>query len=66
MKEGPYLEDGKGLSIQDVTPRGIMGAPTETPTKDNMKLTGIDFYHRYKEKTSGCLQRWGLKCSGLP
>lgn len=47
--EGAYLEDGKGLSIQDVTPRGIMGAPTETPTKDNMKLTGIDFYHRYKE-----------------
>ena len=46
--EGAYLEDGKGLSIQDVAPKGIMGAPTEIPTKDNMKLTGIDFYHRYK------------------
>ncbi|MDB8711808.1 glycoside hydrolase family 1 protein [[Ruminococcus] gnavus] len=47
--EGAYLEDGKGLSIQDVMPRGIMNPPTETPTEDNMKLIGIDFYHRYKE-----------------
>ena len=47
--EGAYLEDGKGLSIQDVAPKGIMGAPTEIPTEDNMKLTGIDFYHRYKD-----------------
>ncbi len=47
--EGAYLEDGKGLSIQDVMPRGIKGARTEHPTNDNMKLVGIDFYHRYKE-----------------
>ena len=47
--EGAYNEDGKGLSIQDVMPRGITGAPTEEPTEDNMKLVGIDFYHRYKE-----------------
>ena len=47
--EGAYNEDGKGLSIQDVMPRGIKGAPTEEPTEDNMKLVGIDFYHRYKE-----------------
>ena len=32
--EGAYQEDGKGLSIQDA---------------DNLKLTGIDFYHRYRE-----------------
>ncbi len=47
--EGAYDEDGKGLSIQDVMPHGIKGARTEKPTADNMKLVGIDFYHRYKE-----------------
>lgn len=47
--EGAYNEDGKGLSIQDITPKGIVGPVTEEPTEDNMKLVGIDFYHRYKE-----------------
>lgn len=47
--EGAYLEDGKGLSIQDVLPHGIRGERTEEPTEDNLKLIGIDFYHRYKE-----------------
>ena len=47
--EGAYNEDGKGLSTQDIAPRGIMGPITEEPTEDNMKLIGIDFYHRYKE-----------------
>ena len=47
--EGAYLEGGKGLSIQDVMPRGIMAPPTEEPTEDNLKLVGIDFYHRYEE-----------------
>ena len=47
--EGAYLEDGKGLSIQDVMPEGIKGPRTERPTADNLKLEGIDFYHRYKE-----------------
>ncbi|HRA74780.1 MAG TPA: glycoside hydrolase family 1 protein [Propionicimonas sp.] len=45
--EGAYASGGKGLSIQDVMPHGIMGAPTEAPTPDNLKLEGIDFYHRY-------------------
>ena len=47
--EGAYLEDGKGLSVQDVLPHGIHKPRTEQPTPDNMKLVGIDFYHRYKE-----------------
>ncbi|MGI6111747.1 MAG: glycoside hydrolase family 1 protein [Bilifractor sp.] len=47
--EGAYDEDGKGLSVEDVTPRGVKGVRTETPTKDNLKLIGIDFYHCYKE-----------------
>lgn len=30
--EGAYLEDGKGLSIQDILPRGVAGPRTEEPT----------------------------------
>lgn len=47
--EGGYDADGKGLSIQDVMPKGIMAPPTDAPTPDNLKLEGIDFYHRYAE-----------------
>ncbi|HCI4220762.1 TPA: glycoside hydrolase family 1 protein [Klebsiella quasipneumoniae subsp. quasipneumoniae] len=47
--EGAFDVDGKGLSIQDVLPKGIMAPVTELPTCDNMKLKGIDFYHRYKD-----------------
>jgi 6-phospho-beta-glucosidase len=45
--EGAFDEGGKGLSIQDVAPRGILGPRTTVPTPDNLKLIGIDFYHRY-------------------
>ena len=47
--EGAYAEGGKGFSIQDVLPKGLVGAPTDVPTSDNLKLLGIDFYHRYPE-----------------
>lgn len=47
--EGAYLEDGKGLSIQDLLPHGVASPRTDEPTPDNLKLIGIDFYHRYKE-----------------
>ncbi len=47
--EGAYNEGGKGLSIQDVMPRGIMSPRVDGPTEDNLKLVGIDFYHRYAE-----------------
>lgn len=47
--EGAYLTDGKGLSIQDVLPKGIKAPRTEKPVSENLKLEGIDFYHRYKE-----------------
>ena len=47
--EGAYLEDGKGLSQQDVMPNGVRGPVTPEPTADNLKLVGTDFYHRYKE-----------------
>lgn len=47
--EGAYDEDGKGWSTQDLAPKGIVGPITDHPTEDNLKLQGIDFYHRYKE-----------------
>lgn len=47
--EGAYREGGKGLSVQDVMPKGIRGEHTDEPTSDNLKLDGIDFYHRYEE-----------------
>jgi 6-phospho-beta-glucosidase len=47
--EGAYDQDGKGLSIQDVMPRGIVAPRTDVPTPDNLKLEAIDFYHRYVE-----------------
>ncbi len=47
--EGAYDQGGKGLSIQDVMPKGIMAPRTAAPTADNLKLEGIDFYHRYAE-----------------
>lgn len=47
--EGAYNEDGKGLSIQDLMPHGVMGPMTKKPKAHNLKLKGIDFYHRYQE-----------------
>lgn len=47
--EGAYDEDGKGWSTQDLAPKGVVGAITDHPTVDNLKLKGIDFYHRYRE-----------------
>lgn len=47
--EGAYDEGGKGLSVQDVLPNGGMSPRSAGPTSDNLKLTAIDFYHRYDE-----------------
>ena len=47
--EGAFDEGGKGLSIQDVMPQGILSPRVDAPTQDNLKLVGIDFYHRYAE-----------------
>ena len=47
--EGAYNEDGKGLSIQDIMPNGVVGPISDEPIEENLKLIGIDFYHRYKE-----------------
>ncbi|MCI9859256.1 glycoside hydrolase family 1 protein [Microbacterium proteolyticum] len=47
--EGAYDEGGKGLSVQDVMPRGISAPRSDRPTPDNLKLVGIDHYNRYAE-----------------
>lgn len=47
--EGAYNEGGKGLSIQDLMPKGLLGPVSEEPVPENLKLVGIDFYHRYEE-----------------
>ena len=47
--EGAWNEDGKGASIQDYMPHGILQGPSEVIDKHNLKLEGIDLYHHYKE-----------------
>ncbi|MFV0429186.1 MAG: glycoside hydrolase family 1 protein [Arachnia sp.] len=47
--EGAFDQDGKGLSVQDVMPRGISGPRTQAPTPENLKLVGIDHYHHYEQ-----------------
>src|SRR4051812_44024840 len=47
--EGGFDEGGKGLSIQDVLPKGGVNPPSDGPTPNNLKQVGVDFYHRYAE-----------------
>lgn len=47
--EGGIDEGGKGLSIQDLMPRGITEPPVAHPVPDNLKNVAIDFYHRYRQ-----------------
>lgn len=62
--EGAYNEDGKGLSVQDVLPKGVRFERTQGPTEDNLKLKAIDFYHRYKEDIK-LMAGMGFKCLRL-
>lgn len=47
--EGAYNKDGKGLTVQDVTPYGARGLITDGPIKENLKLESANFYENYKE-----------------
>lgn len=58
--EGAYREDGKGLSVQDVLPNGLVTGPTQEPTPENLKLIGIDMYHRFREDI-GLFAEMGFK-----
>ena len=59
--EGAYLEDGKGLSVQDVLPHGVRFPRSPAPTPDNLKLEAIDFYHRFREDIA-LLAGMGFTC----
>lgn len=67
--EGAWKEDGKGVSIADVVPKGQFGV-NEKQLKEAMndaddskypKRWGIDFYHTYREDIA-LLAGMGLKC----
>lgn len=47
--EGGWNVDGKGPSIQDYMPQGIMAPPSDHIDAGNLKLVGIDAYHQFKE-----------------
>lgn len=47
--EGAYNEDGKGFSIQDFLSNGVTRPLDPELNPQNLKLEGIDFYHRYRE-----------------
>lgn len=62
--EGAFQEDGKGLSVQEVLPRGVRYNRTAGPTEDNLKLIAIDFYHKYEEDIR-LFAGMGFKCLRL-
>ncbi len=47
--EGAYLDDGKGLSIADIMPNGLMKGIQEGSKDLNLYHEAINFYHNYKE-----------------
>ncbi|WP_368250580.1 glycoside hydrolase family 1 protein [Enterococcus sp. 2201sp1_2201st1_B8_2201SCRN_220225] len=47
--EGAYNLDGRGLSIQEYMSKGAFAHLDTSVEADNLKLDGIDFYHRFKE-----------------
>ncbi|MBM6839558.1 glycoside hydrolase family 1 protein, partial [Clostridium saudiense] len=47
--EGAYLEGGKGLSVADVLPGGMISNVINPPNGKFPSHEAIDFYHRYKE-----------------
>lgn len=63
--EGAYLEDGKGLTLTDVTTIGGKTKPRKItfdidPNEVYLNHEGTDFYHRYKEDIM-LLSELGLK-----
>lgn len=67
--EGAWREDGKGISIADVVPKGsfnvtkeqIEAALADQDDKKYPKRWGIDFYHTFREDLA-LLAELGLKC----
>lgn len=59
--EGAYLEDGKGLSVVDVLPGGMISEVINPPNGKFPSHEAIDFYHRYKEDIK-LFAEMGFKC----
>ncbi|MGS0628165.1 MULTISPECIES: glycoside hydrolase family 1 protein [Photorhabdus] len=60
--EGAYQTGGKGLSISDMQPYGVIGGSMERNTDDfNIKDISIDFYHRYPDDIA-LFAEMGFKC----
>ncbi|MCH4169067.1 MAG: glycoside hydrolase family 1 protein [Streptococcaceae bacterium] len=49
QSEGAYNVDGRGLSIQEFMSQGVSTTLDLEISSANLKLDGIDFYHRYQE-----------------
>ena len=59
--EGAYMEDGKGLSVADYSPKGITGGYYDIKHGEHLTHNAIDFYHRYKEDIA-LFAEMGFKC----
>ncbi|MFB0974915.1 MAG: family 1 glycosylhydrolase, partial [Tolumonas sp.] len=64
--EGAYNVDGKGLSVADVMPRGIMNSEPVLNGElgDFPYHTAIDFYHTYKDDNT-LFAEMGFNCLRL-
>lgn len=58
--EGAYNKDNKGLSVQDVLPKGALGHIDLDLKEFNIKRKAIDFYHKYQEDLD-LLSEMGIK-----
>ena len=59
--EGAYLEGGKGLSVADVLPGGMISNVINPPNGKFPSHEAIDFYHRYKDDIK-LFAEMGFKC----
>lgn len=59
--EGAYLDGGKGLSVADVLPGGMISQVINPPNGKFPSHEAIDFYHRYKEDIK-LFAEMGFKC----
>lgn len=59
--EGAYLDGGKGLSVADVLPGGMVSKVINPPNGKFPSHEAIDFYHRYREDIK-LFAEMGFKC----
>lgn len=59
--EGAYLDGGKGVSVADVLPGGMVSEVINPPNGKFPSHEAIDFYHRYKEDIK-LFAEMGFKC----